>query len=94
MTQAQFDLQNQLEQTDFTDLTTQFLFNDSPVLFLEVMDQAPSVVNREQNPSTERTEHPIPPEKHLTPPATNNFAQSHGISQPNKYEQSHGTTPS
>ena len=38
MTQAQLDLQNQLEQTS-SDLTTQPLFNDSPVLFLEPIDQ-------------------------------------------------------
>ena len=36
MTQAQLDLQKQLEQTNKTDLTTQPLFNDSPVL--EAMD--------------------------------------------------------
>ena len=48
MTQAQLDLQNQLEQTKNTDLTTQPLFSDSPVLFLEVMDQAPSLVNTEK----------------------------------------------
>ena len=43
MTQAKLDLQNQLEQHNETDLTNQPLFNDSPVLFLEVMDQAPSL---------------------------------------------------
>ena len=38
MTQAQLDLQNQLEQFS-SDVTTQPLFNDSPVLFLESFDQ-------------------------------------------------------
>ena len=38
MTQAQVDLQTQLEQTS-SDLTTHPLFNDSPVLSLENMDQ-------------------------------------------------------
>ena len=37
MTQAQIDLQTQLEQTS-SDLTTQPLFNDSPILFLELFD--------------------------------------------------------
>ena len=37
MTQSQLDLQTQLEQTP-TDLTTQPLSNDSPVLFLESID--------------------------------------------------------
>ena len=43
MTQAQFDLQNQREQTKNTDHTTQRLFKCSPVLFLEAMNQDPSV---------------------------------------------------
>ena len=38
MTQAQLDLQNQLKQTNNTDLTTQPLFTDSLVFFLEVME--------------------------------------------------------
>ena len=38
MTQAHFDLQNQLEQAS-SDLTTQPLFIDFPVLFLEPIDQ-------------------------------------------------------
>ena len=38
MTQAQIDLQQQLEQTS-TDLTTQLLLYDFPVLFLEPIDQ-------------------------------------------------------
>ena len=38
MTQAQLDLQTQLEHKN-TDLTTQHLVNASPVLFLESMDQ-------------------------------------------------------
>ena len=52
MTQAQIDLQQQLEQAS-SDLTTQPLFNDSPVLFLETSYQ---IVN---HPSKEldQTEH-------------------------------------
>ena len=38
MTQAQLDLQNQIEQT-FSDLKTQPLFIDSTILFLEPIDQ-------------------------------------------------------
>ena len=68
MTQAQLDLQNQLEQTENTDLTTQPLFNDSPVLFLDAMDQTPSVANSEQSSSSAQIEHQNPPEKHPTPP--------------------------
>ena len=49
MIQAQLDIQNQLEQqTNNTDLTTQPLFNNSPVLFREALDQDPSVVTSEQ----------------------------------------------
>ena len=68
MTQAQLDLQNQLEQTNITDLTTQPICNDSAVPFLEALDQDPSVANSEQNSSsTDQIEHEIPPEniKHL-----------------------------
>ena len=84
MTQAHFDLQslqNQLEPTSNTDITTQPLFNDAPVLILEDMNQDPSVANSEQHSSTEQIEHQISPEKHQTPPETN------------IYEPSHGTTP-
>ena len=93
LSQVQLDLQNQLEQTNNTDLTTQPLFNDSPLLFLEVMDQAPSLVNTEQS-FNEQTEYPVSPEKLLTPPGTNNYDQSPRTSQPNKYEQSHTVSQS
>ena len=38
MTQAQIDLQNQLEQAS-SDLTTRLLFNDSPVLSIDTSEQ-------------------------------------------------------
>ena len=85
MTQAQLDLQNQLEQTNNTGLTHQLLFNVSPVLFRDAMDQDPSVAMSEQNlSSTEQIEHQTPPEKHQTPPKTNTFEQSHGTPPPPK----------
>ena len=62
MTQAQLDLQTQLEQTS-TDLTTQPLFNDSPVLFLESVEQ----VNAHPSEQIEQTEH-MPSSKVHTPP--------------------------
>ena len=92
MTQAQLDLQDQPEHTSNTDLRTQPILNDSPVLFLEVMDQAPSLQNTEQN-STAQIDYPISPEKHCPFPETNNYDQSHRTSQLNNYEQSHGTPP-
>ena len=84
MTQAQPYLQNRLEQTNKTDLTSQPLFNDFPVLFLEVMDQAPSVEYTEQNSPTKQTEQPIPLKKPFTPSETNNFEHSHGTPPPSK----------
>ena len=53
MTQAQIDLQQQLEQAS-SDLATQPLFNDSPVLFLETSDQ----VNDHPQEQTEQIEQP------------------------------------
>ena len=47
LTQAQLDLQDQLEPTT-TDLITQPLFNNSPDLFLEAMDQDQPKTNSEQ----------------------------------------------
>ena len=47
MTQAQLDLQSQLKQNT-TDLTIQPLLIDSPILFLEAMDQDQSATNNEQ----------------------------------------------
>ena len=80
MTQAQLDiqnLQNQLEQqTSKNDLTIEPLFHDSPVLFLEIINQDPSVVTSELNSpeqnssNTEQIEHQTPPEKHRTSQGT------------------------
>ena len=65
MIQAQIDLQTQLEQTSF-DLTTQPLFNDFPVLFLEPLDQITT------NPSDqiERVEHTTSLKIHTPPDNT------------------------
>ena len=69
MTHAQRDLQTQLEQTSF-DLTIHPLFNDSPVLFLETLDQT----NTNPTNNTEQAEHNTskvhtPPDKtNETPP--------------------------
>ena len=41
MTQAQIDLQKQLEQAT-ADLTTRPLLNDSPVLYIDTSEQTPS----------------------------------------------------
>ena len=54
MTQAQIDLQTQLEKTS-SDLTTRPLLNDSPVLFLEYMDQTQTNTNPTKN--NEQAEH-------------------------------------
>ena len=63
MTQAQRDLQTQLEQTS-SDLTTHPLFNDSPVLFLETLD--PTQTNTNPTTNTEQAEHNT--SKVTTPP--------------------------
>ena len=62
-TQAQIDLQTQLEQTSSV-LTTQPLFNDCPVLFFELLYQITT------NPSDyfEQAEHTISSSKIHTPP--------------------------
>ena len=52
MTQAPLDLQNQLKQSP-SDLSTHPLFKDSPVLFLESIDQ----VNAQPSEQVEQTEH-------------------------------------
>ena len=49
MTQAQLDLQNQLEQTNNTDLTTQPLINDSTVLFRDAMENSSSILLNKLN---------------------------------------------
>ena len=62
MTQAQaLDLQTQLEQT--SDLYTQPFFNDSPILFLDPIDQ----VHSHTSEPVEQTEHNTPSKDH-TPP--------------------------
>ena len=63
MTQAH--LQNQLAPSS-SDLTTQPLFNDSPVLFLETLDQ----VNAHPSEQVEQTEHISPSKVHTPPDAT------------------------
>ena len=70
MTQAQLDLQTQLEETS-SDHHTQSLFDDSLVLFLDPIDQVPShtseqVLKTEHNPSSK--EHTPPDNSHETPP--------------------------
>ena len=62
MTQAQLDLQNHLEKTA-SDLTTQPLFIDSPVLFLEPFDQ----VNAHPSEQIEQTEHTTSSKVHTRP---------------------------
>ena len=65
MTQAQIDLQTQLEQSS-SDLTTHPLFNDSSVLFLETMDQTPT--NTNPTNTTDQAEHEHNTPKVPTPP--------------------------
>ena len=79
MTQAQIDLQTQLEQATPTDLITRPLSNDSPVLYIETSEQTPPTffeqmehtkVEHESSkptPSQDDTDHtqstPPPPKK-------------------------------
>ena len=74
MTQAQFDLQKQLEQAT-ADLTTPPLLNDSPVLYIDTSEQTPS--NSFEQMEHTKIEHDtskihIPPDDtdrtHATPP--------------------------
>ena len=66
MTQDLIDLQNRLEQNT-TELTTQLLFRDSPVLFLGAIDQDQS------NTNTEQVEHQKSFPKDRTPPVIINY---------------------
>ena len=69
MTQAQLDLQTQLEQTS-SDLTTRHLFNDSPVLFLDPLDQVPSHTSEQVEQTGHNTsskDHTPPDNSHDTP---------------------------
>ena len=75
MTQAQTDLQTQLEQAIPTDLITRPLSNDSPVLYIETSEQTPPTFleqmehtkvdheNSTPTPSQDDTDHtqPTPP---------------------------------
>ena len=75
MTQAQIDLQTQLEQATPTDLITRPLSNDSPVLYIETSEQTPPIFleqmehtkveheNSKPTPSQDDTDHtqPTPP---------------------------------
>ena len=79
MTQAQIDLQTQLEQATPTDLITRPLSNDSPVLYIETSEQTPPTFlepmehtkveheNSKPTPSQADTDHtqstPPPPKK-------------------------------
>ena len=65
MTQAQLDRQNQLEQTS-SDLTTQPVFIDSSVFFLEPIDQ----VNAHPSEQIEQTEHTKSSKVHSSPDNT------------------------
>ena len=77
MAQAQLDLQNHLEQTSF-DLTTQTIFNDSPVLLLEPTDQVnahpleqieqtvPTTSSKVSTPPGNTHERPPPPGKNAS----------------------------
>ena len=64
MTQAHLDLQNELEPS--SDLTTQLLFNDCPVLFLETLDQ----VSAHASEQIEQTEHTFSSQIHSPPDTT------------------------
>ena len=79
MTQSELELQTQLEPTP-SDLTTQPLFNDSPVLFLEPIDN----VHARTSEQVEQTEHNTsskvhtPPDKsHETPPPPKKTIRNH-----------------
>ena len=70
MTQAQIDLQTQLEQTT-SDPTTPHIFDDSPVLFLEPLDPIttnPSDQIEQAEHTTSSNVHTPPDNTHETPP--------------------------
>ena len=71
MTQALLDLQ--LEHSS-SDLTTQPIFNDCPVLFLETLDQ----VNAHPSEQVEQTEHTTPTKVNISPD------RAHEVPQPTK----------
>ena len=63
MTQAQIDLQTQLEQATPTDLITRPLSNDSPVLYIEISEQTPPTFLEPMEHTKVENENPKP-----TPP--------------------------
>ena len=81
MTQAQIDLQTQLEQATPTDLITRPLSNDSPVLYIETSEQTPPTFleqmehkkveheNSKPTPSQDDNDHtqttPLPPKSDM-----------------------------
>ena len=63
MTQAQIDLQTQLEQATPTDLITRPLSNDSPVLYIETSEQTPTFLEPMEHTKVENeTSKPTPPQ--------------------------------
>ena len=67
MTQAQIDLQTQLEQATPTDLITRPLSNDSPVLYIETSEQTPPTFLEPMEHTKVENENPKP-----TPPQDDN----------------------
>ena len=65
MTQAQLDLQNELEKS-YSHLTKQPIFSDYPVLFLEILDQ----VNALSSEQIEQTDHTTSSNVHTHPDTT------------------------
>ena len=63
MTQAQIDLQTQLEQATPTDLITRPLSNDSPVLYIDTSEKTPPTFLEPMEHAKVETENPKP-----TPP--------------------------
>ena len=67
MTQAQIDLQTQLEQATPTDLITRPLSNDSPVLYIETSEQTPPTFleQMEHTKVEQENSKPTPPQDDL-----------------------------
>ena len=77
MTQAQVDLQNQLEQAT-SDLTTRPLLNDSPVLYIDTSEPIPTTPLEQME--QEKIEHDT--SKVSTPP--NDIDHTHATPPPPK----------
>ena len=60
MTQAQIDLQTQLEQATPTDLITRPLSNDSPVLYIETSEKTPPTFLEPMEHTKVENENPKP----------------------------------